>query len=53
MSMNSYVSGVQNEVDFTEYLNNKEYHELESNASKFIKQIYGHKNEAYNVSVVL
>ena len=40
MSMNSYVSGVQNEVDFTEYLNNKEYHELGSNASKFIKQIH-------------
>ena len=38
--MNSYVSGIQNEIEFTEYLNNKEYYELGSNASKFIKQIH-------------
>lgn len=40
MSMNNYDSGIQNEVDFTKYLNNKKYHELGSNASKFIKQIH-------------
>ena len=38
--MNNYISGVQNEVEFTEYLNDKQYYELGSNAAKFIKQIH-------------
>lgn len=38
--MNNYISGVQNEVEFTEYLNDKQYYELGTNAAKFIKQIY-------------
>lgn len=37
--MNIDISGIQNEIDFTEYLNNKQYKELGHNAAKFIKQI--------------
>ena len=34
------VSGVQNEKNFSESLNNKHYSELGENAAKFIKQLY-------------
>lgn len=34
------ISGVQNEIEFSESLNNKHFSELGQNAAKFIKQLY-------------
>lgn len=34
------ISGVQNEIEFSESLNNKHYDELGQNAAEFIKQLY-------------
>lgn len=34
------ISGIQNEIDFSESLNNKHYSELGQNAAKFIRQLY-------------
>lgn len=38
--MNNSISGLQNELEFADYLNEKKYHELNYNSLKFIKQIY-------------
>ena len=46
------ISGIQNEIEFSESLNNKQYGELGRNAAKFIKQLYPLVQDATTIHAV-